>query len=248
MPRVDRSLVEDLGIGEEVVEMTIQGMRPKHIADTLRQREDVKTKLVMRDVSLLPTDIQSYVAKDLERKSALLGTTLEDNRAAAMDIVAATKSRVEGALKAMAQWETLAQRAGDLLSLELDAYEETRDLDPANAHFPAAQFDVTRKAVQAVLIGVRAIRSDPQILGIVKANTVNINQGVSQEELHDIVMALGLKLGHDQAATSRAYTGVLMDRRKNKRPATDTPFTVSPMASAIEKAAMFPPAEGATKV
>jgi hypothetical protein len=121
------------------------------------------------------------------------------------------------------------RRADAILKQDLDDYEVEREaaaqynasLGPNDKvrplpQFPHAMYSTHRKSIATLGALIMSIRDDSQLKAVVRANTVNIRKGVDQDEMFNILFAVGDALGHPRNAVVAAFTEAMERTRGGK--------------------------------
>lgn len=248
IPPLKRDLIDALGYGGRVTDLVKGGAMPAAIVRELEADPVFVEKMHgVGAQKLFPSDVHAYLAKELQRSQALVASGNPDAAAVAIQ---AAKERILSNLQLLGNFEALAQRTLLILQADLDRYEV--ELHEAEVHnkelpwdakgrrplpeYPFQQAESTRKAVTTIMESIRTLRGDSQLQGILKAQTVNVNKGISQKELHEILFSVGRKLGHTEEAVTKAYTKHIMERRDRRSDAVDVPIRpMPPIVQAVEK-------------
>lgn len=259
MPAFKRDLIGALGLHDRVRDMaTKEGLNTHQIAERMNDDPQVAALIAKTGMKtrVYPTDVYTSLCVDLAQKSELLAGSAGSEAETSL-IVQSAKERALSVIKMGSEWDAVANKALALLSTELDAYEEVKNMDASTeegkdaralARFPNAAFDTTRKAVMASLQFAKAFSGDAQVQALVRAQTVNISQGITQDRLHDILFAIGDVLGKDRNEMVTAYTKALVALKRQahseRNGAVDVPVMPKFTTALEQSSGLAAPAEG----
>lgn len=258
MPAFKRDLIGALGLHDRVRDMaTKEGLNTHQIAERMNDDPQVaalisKTGMKTR---VYPTDVYTSLCVDLAQKADLLSGSLGSPEETAL-VVQGAKERAIAILQTGSEYDAIAKRCLALMATELDAYEEVKNMPDEGptegakklARFPAGMLDTTRKMVLADLQILRALKEDGQVQALIRAQNVNISQGISQDRLHDILFAVGDVLGKDRTAMVTAYTKALVALKRRdhseRNGAVDAQGIPKFTAALEQSSGLAAPAEG----
>lgn len=226
-----RNLIGDLGWGPHVDDYLKEGLSPAAIVERLRQDAAFMAKMEGAGYQTIRAgDIHIYTGRRITSLALLAGDVSEKDKAESSVTVAAAKESILSILALGKDWESVVRRGMSILDEDLERYEMEReqvmqlntalpdDKKKALPPFPHDTMNSTRKAFLACMTTLDALRSDRKLEGIVRAQTVNLNQGISQAELHQILFDIGEELGLTRSKMLEAYTKALVKRQRKDRP------------------------------
>ena len=210
MPVIKNNVIAELGLEDRVDILVAQHVSPANIAKKLEEDPEVIARLDGRRI------LQSHIKLHLERKhdgertKNLLALTDSDF---SKELMLAARERLTGLYRQAEQVETIGDFILQDLSRERDLYlaglDEPKNGEEPNKHSPRtylSMVELTYKHVQTMLNVVKSIKGDEQVHQILKARTVNVNQGYTQEELFDILFQVGAALGHTRMQVIEAFS------------------------------------------
>lgn len=263
MPPLSRDLIGMADYGERVVDHIKNGLSPAAIATELSNDAVFMDKIGrFGHAKVFPTDIHRFMAKEIQHASALLGDGLGKSDSATLTIKA-VQERILSVSAMSDDFESLARRCINILERDLDKYETEREAaeqynstqpdEKSKRLLPVFPFDLVttaRKNLIATVNILQALRGDHQLQALVRAQTINVKNGISQEELHEALFDTGAELGLTRSQILEAYTKALIKRKNRAKGAIDVEAKPAeegkwqgrlPFASALEQSSgLFP--------
>ena len=224
MQPVKGDLIGLAGYDEKVRQMVADGMLAPEILESLQGDPVFMDAIGQHGYRVFRIrHVHTWLASQQRAMMATLQGAAEGKDASTVALAAA-KEQILNTVQLGRDWEGIARRGLSILEQDLDSYEMERHRAEAYNSteqditkkrplpaFPHDLFNNTRKAIVACVQIIQALRDDQRIQGIVRTNTLTVNQGVSQKELHDILFAVGRELGHTRSDTLAAYTKAMMN-------------------------------------
>lgn len=192
MNRIGRNIILKAGLERKATSFILTGeVDDKTIAARLNSEGATEldgSKVLVRDV----IEFKRYL--EGKSKTALANTLAKDGTM--KEMAGLIHERVSGIVD-------MAGRVEQVTGVLYDRVEEM--LAEEDGDINTDLLDAAAKQTKLILDIVKIIKTDTAVQQIVKAGTVNLNQGMSQEECFEMVMKTGRELGHDKSAILSAY-------------------------------------------
>ena len=217
MPAIKRNVIEAIGWGDIVLRMS-HDKTPLQVRKELEEDPDFMAKFRMafgERRRLYTSDVNTFLStRAVEATSALEEV---GGNSAAIAAVAA-KDYINGLISMGQDFDEITKRCMSMLEEALDKFEENKaaGIDGKDNPFPFGLWEMVRKSMATSTDTGKKLASDPKMQGIVKAGTVNVNNGMTTEQIHATLFDVGHVLGVSEQQMMEAYTKVLMNRKHRK--------------------------------
>lgn len=211
-----RNVIDAIGYGGQVTQMAAQGMQPGAISKELAKDPEFMRKLeAIGRKAVFTSDVTLFLAVDNQQKTEALEELTSSQSGTALAVVQA-KEHVQRVVAMSEAYLDMVERGMGLLDDALDHYEELAKNNPGEEKnpFPFGLWDNVRKAMGMSMDSVKMVRDDSKLQSIIRAGTLNVNQGMNTSDLLEILTEVGAKLGVPEEMIYEAYTKVLIDRKK----------------------------------
>lgn len=210
-----RNLIDALGYGDIVLEKA-KTMLPAQIKADLMADPDFTRKLNgVGRIRLYTTDITVFLSRTAVDASTALAEN--DGRSAAI-AAAAARDHVMSVIAMAQHFDGLTNRFQGILEDELDKFEEESQQPDGKPKLPLGLWEQVRKSMATSASMAKSLADDSRLQGLIRAGTVNVNHGMTTEEVHEAIFGVGKILGVPEKNMMEAYTTYLIQKKKGQKP------------------------------
>ena len=207
MPAIKRNLIKECGLHEYVQRAIDAGMRaPKEIADELNRQDKLQPLLMGKTV--LADDVSKYLTQTHSEDSGAYDRALQ-NSPSAQSLISTAATTMKDIVKQAGISTRIAEMlysdVEDLHRRWLMEREAAGSLDdiPEPAHLK--HLNVWLKNLRVMLEVANTIKTDERIQQVLRAQTLNVRNGMTQDEFFDALFGVCRILGVERADAISAF-------------------------------------------